>query len=245
MRVLLPPSEAKTDGGRRGRPRAVDPRLAAARERVAAALATTVTRPDAADILQLPAAGAAEELAHDAAVADAPRRPALDRYAGVVYAGLDAATLTPAARKRAGSTVLIFSGLFGVVRGDEPVPRYRVPASSSLPGLGVLSTFWKPVLTEVMPDLLHGLVVDLRSTDYAAMWKAPAGALTVRVLSVRPQGPPKVISYDSKLGKGRLARALVGAAGPVRTADDVVAAWLAAGGTDAHSPREGQLDLLR
>ena len=56
-------------GGRRGPARPVDPRLAAARERVAAALLATVGRPDAAQLLSLPAATAVEDLAADAAVA--------------------------------------------------------------------------------------------------------------------------------------------------------------------------------
>ncbi|MHA3702752.1 YaaA family protein, partial [Jatrophihabitans sp. YIM 134969] len=174
-----------------------------------------------------------DDLAANADAADGPRRAALDRYAGVVYLGLDAATLPPAARRRAATSVLVFSGLYGVVRGDEPIPRYRVPAAVSLPGLGVLATYWKPVLTQVLPSLLHGLVVDLRSTDYAAMWKAPAGVLTVRVLSRRPSGPPVVVSYDSKLGKGKLTRSLLTAPQPARSVDDVVAAWERAGGHDA------------
>lgn len=243
MRILLPPSEGKSDGGRRGPARAVDPRLAAARTTVAAALAETLTRPDAARVLRLPAATAADELGYDATVATSPKRPALDRYTGVVYAGLDPATLDAAARKRAGNSVLVFSGLFGAVRGDEPIPRYRLPAAASLPGLGVLATFWKPVLAEVLPTLLHGLVVDLRSTDYAAMWRAPAGTLAVRVLSPRPTGAPIVVSYDSKLGKGRLARALLEAPRPARTVDDVVAAWERTGGRDATLVGE-RLDLL-
>ncbi len=215
----------------RGGPAA--PGRPAPRDRVAAALAVTLTRPDAAQVLRLPAGTAAEELAHDAAITTAPKRPALDRYAGIVYAGLDAATLDPASRRRAATSVLVFSGLFGVVRGDEPVPRYRLPAAASLPGLGVLASFWKPVLTEVVPTLLRGLTVDLRSTDYAAMWKAPANAVAVRVLSPRPGGEPIVVSYDSKLGKGKLARALVTSPTPARTAADVVAAWERAGGADA------------
>lgn len=243
VRVLLPPSEAKTDGGRRGPARPVDPALAAARDRVASALAATLTRPDAAQVLGLPARTAEEELSHDATIATAPRRPAIDRYAGVVYSGIDVRTLSPAARRRAASAVLVFSGLYGVVRGDEPVPRYRLSAGVTLPGLGLLSAFWRPVLAEVVPPLLHGLVVDLRSTDYAAMWKAPAGTLAVRVLTPRPGREPAVVSYDSKLGKGRLTRALLDAPAPARTAADVVAAWEAAGGRDA-TVVGSRLDLL-
>ena len=159
------------------------------------------------------------------------------RAAGLASVGLD-----PAELRLAGRSVLIFSGLFGVVRGDEPVPPYRVPAKAVLPGVGVAGTAWRPVLDETMPALLHrgGAVVDLRSSDYTAMWR-PRGELgrrviTVRVLSPLPSGGLGVVSYPSKFAKGRLAGALVRriAAGlPVRTAADVAAAWTANGGPSA------------
>jgi cytoplasmic iron level regulating protein YaaA (DUF328/UPF0246 family) len=124
------------------------------------------------------------------------------------------------------------------VRGDEPVPLYRLPAKAVLPRLGVAATFWRPVLADVVPRLVGaGLVVDLRSSDYAAMWR-PRGELAtrtvaVRVLSPLPGGGRGVVSYPSKFAKGELAAALVrrAAAGdPVERAEDVAAAWLAAGG---------------
>ena len=55
------------------------------------------------------------------------------------------------------------------------VPDYRVPAKATLPGIGVAATFWRPVLGVTVPALLApGLVVDLRSSDYAAMWRPRA-----------------------------------------------------------------------
>ena len=86
---------------------------------------------------------AAAALAADRAVATAPTRPALDRYAGVVYAALDAGSLTAGARRRAEEQVLVLSGLWGVVRGGDPVPDYRVPASGSVPGLGPVAAHWR------------------------------------------------------------------------------------------------------
>jgi hypothetical protein len=47
-----------------------------------------------------------------------------------------------------------------------------------------------------------------------------------------------VVSYSSKLGKGKLARALLereAAGQPVRTVEDVAEAWLKAGGHSAES----------
>jgi len=256
MRILLPPSEAKSPGGR-GRRLAdragSDDRLAAGRVTVLQALADQLAlgRAPAAAALLLPPAVIEEAVAANAAVLTSATAPALQRYAGVVYAGLAADTFDARQRRVAERSVLIFSGLFGVVRGDEPIPSYRVPAKAQLTGIGVVGTFWRPILSEVLPEVLgRHLVIDLRSGDYQAMWR-PRGnvaerVVTVRVLSSRPGLAPAVISYPSKFGKGQLARALVlreAAGQPVRTPEDVANAWLQTGGSDAQL-RDTGLDLV-
>ncbi|WP_375502746.1 YaaA family protein [uncultured Jatrophihabitans sp.] len=256
MHVLLPPSEAKTAGGR-GRPlrdRIGDGPLGVAWVRTTAALAQLVAgdRTVAADALLLPKGVTEQALADNARVLDARTTPALRRYAGVVYDGLDFAALTPAEQRVANRSVHVFSGLFGVVRGDEPVPAYRVPGKAVLPGLGVAATFWRPVLVDVLGERLQrGLVVDLRSGDYAAMWRPErAGAdrvVAVRVLSPAPRGGHAVISYTSKLGKGRLCAALVrrvAAGGRVATVEDVTAAWADCDGAGHEERTDGRLDLF-
>lgn len=261
MHLLLPPSESKRAGGR-GRPldiRAGDGPLAAARATALDALRTLVTGDplEAARALALPPGVAAGALAADAAVRVSPTMPALRRYTGVVYDGLGLDALTPAEQRLARRSTYVFSGLFGALRGDEPVPDYRVPAKAVLPGLGVAGTWWRPVLTEALrPVLARGLVVDLRSSDYRAMWRPdPATAartVAVRILSPAPRGGHAVISFTSKLAKGRLAAALVRrAAGgePVDSVGDVLAAWATCEGADLESAPPAQpgatlLDLL-
>jgi len=253
VRVLLPPSEAKRAGGR-GRPLAArppHPTLGEARERMLTALARLLAGPreQAAHALLLPPAVVDAALRADAAVRDSGTLPALRRYAGTVYEGLDYAGLDAAQQRVAARTLVTFSGLFGVVRGDEAVPDYRVPAKATLPGVGAAATAWRPVLDHALPTLLdRGLVVDLRSSDYAAMWR-PRGELAdrtvrVRVLSPLPSGGRGVVSYPSKFAKGRLAAALVrriAAGEQLRTAEDVAATWTADGGTDAEVSAPGQV----
>lgn len=249
MHLLLPPSESKRPGGRGRSLRALggqagDHRsaLQAARSAVLEAVRILVSGdPDAAAAaLALPPGVAAAALAADAAVLDAPTMPALRRYTGVVYDGLALDDLTATEQRLARRSCFVFSGLFGVLRGDEPVPDYRVPAKAVLPGLGVAGTWWRPVLTEALrPVLARGLVVDLRSSDYRAMWR-PDGptagrTVTLRVLSPVPRGGYGVVSYTSKLAKGRLAAALVRracAGGPVASAQDVLDAWATCEGAD-------------
>jgi hypothetical protein len=61
--------------------------------------------------------------------------------------------------------------------------------------------------------------------------------LRVSVLSEKSSGGLGVISYASKLGKGRLTAALLercAAGHPVLSASDVAAVWLSIGGQSAH-----------
>lgn len=251
MRILLPPSEAKNPGGR-GRPlSAVNGNVSTAdalaalagyRREALAALAALVDRPDAAEALLLPPSVVEAALAANRRADTAPTLPAVRRYAGVVYDGLDVAGLSTAAQRRARTDLIIFSGLLGLSRGGDPVPDYRVPAKATLPGIGVAGTFWRPRLTGLMPAFLdRGPVIDLRSSDYAAMWQPKPGSpvaarlIGVRVLSRTPAGRLAVVSYPSKLAKGRLAAALLErqAAGlPVAGADDILTAWAELGGRD-------------
>jgi hypothetical protein len=249
--ILLPPSEAKRPGGGPQVARSDVSPLTEARATVATALVDFCRRDPAGAVrsLALPARSSAADLAMNQAVADGPRRAALDRYAGTVYEGFDVTTLTAAGRRRALESVLIFSGLFGVLRADEQIPAYRLPVAAVLPTVGALTPYWRAALWNEMDHLLgDGLVVDLRSSDYAAMWR-PAGPVREQVLSIRivteqPNGRLAVISYPSKYGKGRLARALVSSRARITSPDDVADRWMDAGGRDVIVGPGGRLDLV-
>ncbi|SOD74112.1 hypothetical protein SAMN05892883_3288 [Jatrophihabitans sp. GAS493] len=240
MLILLPPSEKKRPGGR-GRSLTTRPdagELAEYRARTIDAVRQLVAGPrqTAAAKLLLPDSVVDETVAINRALLDSPTMPALQRYSGVVYDGLDAAALSAAATSLARRRVLIFSGLFGVLTGGEPIPNYRVPAKAVLPGIGVAGTFWRPALDGRLRGLIkRGAVIDLRSSDYASMWRMPA--LDGRGVSVRIESPTSrgygVVSYNSKYGKGVLARALlerVAAGGEVSGAEEALEVWREATG---------------
>src|SRR4051812_43090010 len=138
MRLLLPPSETKRPGGR-GRPlarRDPHPVVGAAREQVLTALEAVLGSADAGAALLLPPAVRDAALHANSRVRTSATMPALRRYAGVVYDGLGFDQLGPAEQRIAARSTYIFSGLFGMARGDEPIPDYRVPAKAVLPGVG-------------------------------------------------------------------------------------------------------------
>ena len=240
MLLLLPPSEAKTPGSHGpslaslAGMQASDDALYAARVRVLRAVAAFCRRTPgkARAALKLPPGSAAADLAANIGALDAATMPALDRFTGVLFAALDVASMTDGQRVRAARSTLVFSGAFGALAGDEPVPLHRVPASATLPRIGGLATYWRKVLTVSLARRIDeaGLVVDLRSSDYAAMWQ-PAPSQLGRVVAVRVLedrgGRLQAVSWSSKHGKGLLARELLradSARRPVRTVDDVAAA---------------------
>ena len=209
MLVLLPPSETKAAGGD-GPPldlaALVAPQLTPVRTELVEALVKLAD--------DLPAARAAlglspkqdDEIARNAALWTAPTLPALRRYTGVLYDALDVPSMTRSQRGRAVARLAVGSALFGLVRAGDPIPAYRLSAGSALPGLPTLRALWKPALSPVL-TAVDDLVVDLRSGSYAALAPVP-GAVTVDVLSERPDGTRAVVSHFNKAHKGRVARLL-------------------------------------
>ncbi len=145
----------------------------------------------------------------------APTMPAIDRYSGVLYGALDAASLSARDRKRLGAQVFVFSGLFGVVAPDDPIPLYKLKMGASLPGLGKLSTWWRPHLDAQLTPLTAGRTVwNLLPNEHAAAWSGPAEGsgtteVVVRFLDDVVRGGERrlvTVSHWNKLLKGALVR---------------------------------------
>jgi len=215
MFIFIPPSESKaapSDAAPTELGSLVLPELTGTRRHLRDSLIRLCRRPaqDALGVLGL-SVGQVGELAHNQDLATASAGAAADVYTGVLY---DAFGL-PALRHRGVTLdhVLIFSGLWGVLRPDDRIAHYRCSAGVNLPGVGSVSTTWRKALREPLAAHVGDrLVVDLRSGAYAALWQPGANAVTVRVLheyETNGRVVRKVISHHNKATKGRLARALV------------------------------------
>ena len=187
--ILLPPSEGKALGGD-GPPWAPGtmavPELDASRRKVLQALGRR----------------------HPARTE--PTLPAIERYTGVLYQGLDAPTLRAVPRRRLDRSVLVVSGLWGLVAPSDPIPHYKLKMSANLPPLGKLSTWWRPALTAAVGARAErALVWDLLPIEHAAAitWDgiAPHERVTVRFVDAQA----KTVSHWNKLLKGSLVRWLV------------------------------------
>ncbi|MBQ0927169.1 peroxide stress protein YaaA [Saccharopolyspora endophytica] len=223
MLVLLPPSETKAAGGD-GAPLELagmsHPELNETRRELVDALSTLAGDvPRSLEVLGI-SERQVDEVERNAALWSSPTAPALERYTGVLYDALDIGSLEPAQRKQADERLAVASALFGLVRGTDSIPAYRLSGGGSLPGLGTLRSVWRPALEPVLAAT-DDLVVDLRSGAYAALAKV-SGAVEVRVLSEDASGKRKVVSHHNKSHKGRLARALACAAEEPRSVEDVL-----------------------
>lgn len=215
--MLLPPSEGKT-APRRGKPLDLgslsSPSLTPARERVVDALVALCEGDPEAAARTLDVGSTQLDLVDlDRRLRESPTARADQVYAGVVYDALDAATLSPADRRRAATRLAVVSSVFGLVRPADRIPAYRLSGGTSLPGLGPVAGVWREALGPAVLDAVgDGLLVDLRSSTYAAFWRpSPEEArrvATVRVLH-EVDGVRKVVSHFNKATKGRLVRGLL------------------------------------
>ena len=228
MLILLPPSEGKAVG-RRGKPLDLDglsfPELTTARSEMLDALIALCSTPDTSTPIQneLITEQAAttlgightqwDQVALNADLRTSPTLRADRLYSGVLYDALDLATLPADARRRATRWLAVTSSLFGLVRLTDPLPSYRLPGGTNLPGIGSVAGHWRQHLGPSVESALgKGLLVDLRSSTYTAFWR-PTPSLAARTATVRVlhevNGRRKIVSHFNKATKGRLVRSLV------------------------------------
>jgi uncharacterized protein len=248
MLILLPPSETKRPGGRR---RPVDlatlalPTLAPQREAVVDALvALSADETEAARVLKL---GATQrgEVAINAALRSAPTMAAIDRYTGVLYDAVDAASLTPSARAWVGRNVLIHSAPFGPVGALDPIPAYRLGAGVSLPGLPPLTRVWADAVTAALAEASESFVLDLRSEAYVALGPVPASlpSAYVRVVADGADGAVRALNHFNKHAKGALVRRLALERPRVGSRRSLLR-WMDAAGLRVRDGADGELELF-
>ena len=212
--LLLPPSEGKAEGGNPRRAGwtpdsgAFGRRDAIAHKRVEVVEALAARGGGDEKLLGVRGDHLARALSSNCSLVGAPVLPAWQRYTGVVWDHLDPATLPVAARRR----IVVVSGLLGLVRGDDPVPDYRLKMGANLPPLGKLSTWWRDDLSaELDRAARRSVVVDLLPQEHRAAWSpgssGPGTVEGVTVSLVDPTGKPG--GHFAKAAKGTLAREIL------------------------------------
>jgi cytoplasmic iron level regulating protein YaaA (DUF328/UPF0246 family) len=208
--ILLPPSEGKAEGGAAPKWRAESGRfggaLAAKRRTLAAALAEA--NGGNAALLGVGGRHLERALIANRALVGAPTMPARARYVGVVHDHVGFADLPKGAAARAGESVVIVSGLLGLVALDDPIPDYRLKMGARLGSYGLLSNWWSRELSAVLNEWLQGrVVIDVLPAEHRAAWKPDPSLEVHQVRFVERSG--KVAGHDAKAAKGLLVRHLL------------------------------------
>lgn len=231
MLILLPPSEGKSEPKGR-RPVNLDrlvfaDRLTEPRLTLLEGLEALCSGPPEAAVETLGiSAKQVEEVSRNLGLMTAPAGPASTVYTGVLYDRLGFDTLSPRGRHRARQHLLIASGLWGLLRPGDRIPRYRFSMKPKLAGIGGLAAFWREPLAEAMTaanlDRPGDLVLDLRSGAYATAWRPrEARLLPVRGFTETADGGRKTISHMAKTIRGEVARITLEADSLARSAEDV------------------------
>jgi len=219
--ILLPPSEGKTPPARGvalDLARLSFPELTATRSSLLDAVAEVSLRDDAPERLGV-SPNLGTEIARNTRLVTAPAAAAGRVYSGVLYEALGLATLDTASRRRAGRWLLVVSALFGAVRMGDRIPAYRLSMAVNLPPLGPLVTAWRGPLAAALPRVAgRGLIVDCRSSTYAAAW-VPRSPLARRWVQIRVPGATSLAKHT----RGLVARHLCEVGLDVRTPEALAA----------------------
>jgi cytoplasmic iron level regulating protein YaaA (DUF328/UPF0246 family) len=210
--ILLPPSEGKTPAPHGD---AVDwtslsfPGLNTYRAKVLEALGDVSAHQDALALLGVGASLSAD-VERNTRLHTEPAAPAHRIYSGVLYDALGYQSLTAAQRRKADEQVLVISALWGAIRFADRVPAYRLSMGTSLPDVGRLASFWKPQISDALAAETEGeLLVDCRSSTYAAAWTPPPAQTVAVNVFTETKGVRKVVSHFAKHTRGELARHLL------------------------------------
>ncbi|BCW11050.1 YaaA family protein [Paenarthrobacter nicotinovorans] len=212
MLILLPPSEGKTPALKGP---AIEweslsfPELNPYRAKVLEALGTVSAHEDALALLGV-GASLRDDVERNTRLHAEPAAPAHQVYSGVLYDALGFKSMTPAQRRKATESILVVSALWGAIGFGDHVPAYRLSMGTALPDVGRLASYWKPQLNAALAQRVDGeLLVDCRSSTYAAAW-APPAAQTVNVnVFNEANGKRTVVSHFAKHTRGELARHLL------------------------------------
>lgn len=222
--ILLAPSEGKEPGGNPFAPDMFDYRTSNTfnyfselnRDRRAAIKALHElldTEPDLEKFFGVKDQVLEEAIDANRNVLSSPLMAAMDRYGpGVMYKSMDFSGLPTGAQRRLLENGIIFSGLFGILRPDDLIPNYRLKMDAVLPGIGKMSSFWKPRLSPLLNRTVEGKFVwNLLPSSHHAAWddaESYRSMVTVQFLREK-EGERKPVTHNVKPLRGQLVHYIV------------------------------------
>ncbi len=228
MLIILPPSETKRPPPASGPTVALDQlsfaELTPLRRAVLDALVETSAGPDAFRRL-LVRPTLADEVVRNTWLPDLATMRALEVYAGPLFEGLGAGSLSDSGAERAGRSVVVTSPLWGALRPSDRIPPYRLHVCARLVGMERLEPTWRTVLPGVLGEAAgNGVVVDVRSASVLALGTAAgAGERTVLVNVRQGNGRHRLGDVVAKRIRGQVVRHLLEAGAEPSHPEDVAA----------------------
>ncbi|MEJ6618532.1 MAG: peroxide stress protein YaaA [Candidatus Planktophila sp.] len=140
--------------------------------------------------------------------------PAISVYSGVLYQGLDWSTLTPAARRRAVSSIFIISAKYGAVRPDQLIESYKAKIDNKVMAAPI---------GKALDSIKTELIIDCRSSTYKTVWRSPVEKTVEVHVSTVVDGVRKVVTHMSKKTRGEIARWLLQSRAVAKTPEDLYA----------------------
>ncbi|MEM8599269.1 MAG: YaaA family protein [Bacteroidota bacterium] len=142
-------------------------------------------------------------------VYDSPLMSAIERYGpGVMYKSIDFQALPTGAQRRLLENGIIFSGLFGVLRPDDLIPEYRLKMDASVDKIGRAASYWKPLLSPALNEVLAGKFVwNLLPGAHQAAWDDDGSyraMVQVKFYRQDESGERKAVTHGVKELRGAL-----------------------------------------
>jgi cytoplasmic iron level regulating protein YaaA (DUF328/UPF0246 family) len=156
------------------------------------------------------------KLTSDQKIFKAPTMMAVDRYTGTLYGAIhgrglkgtptEFAHLSESAMSRAKEIVLIQSALFGLIPATALIPDYKFPVTVKL------KKVWAEP-HEVVFRRLNGIIIDMRSKQYAALAPIPDDleSYFLDVVLEAEDGTRSSMNHFNKKSKGELIHAVLNA----------------------------------
>lgn len=188
--ILIPPSESKKEGGTR-------PPLKQVTSDAQVMISTLLDFQGSwSDLLGVKGPGLNKAIQSNLDLMTAPTMPAIERYTGVVYRGIDYPTLSRTGKSFFDAHVRIVSPLFGLVKPRQDIPDYKLKMGK-LDAAG----YWRKIHEK---ELRGSTVIDLLPQTFR---KAVVYTEGIRVdFIIEEDGRRKPAGHNGKLIKGKFVR---------------------------------------
>lgn len=136
-------------------------------------------------------------------VLKAPCLSALQRYDGVAYDYLDFPSLETDAQAYLQSNLIIFSNLFGPLRGADAIPTYKVKQGNAVETI-MPERYYKDAFNDALDTLMaDNDILDLRAGYYDKFFRPTRPTTTMKFLK-----GGKIVSHWAKAYRGIVVRHL-------------------------------------